>query len=133
MRLIDADNLLAHKVSGEIGNLSGDFVPGFCIDRESTVDAVPRDEYDALLKRFRHLLESDFIRSFDECDPRSGTYKRDITEADNVVSIVCCAKCRHWIKNSTASGTFKRCALIGSNTSRGFYCANGVRKADEND
>lgn len=39
MRLIDADNLLAHKVRGEIGNLSGDFVPGFCIDREPTVAA----------------------------------------------------------------------------------------------
>ena len=41
MRLINADNLVAHKVQGEIGNLSGDFVPGFCIDREPTVDAVP--------------------------------------------------------------------------------------------
>ena len=41
MRLIKADNLVAHKVQGEIGNLSGDFVPGFCIDREPTVDAVP--------------------------------------------------------------------------------------------
>ena len=39
MRLIDANNLLRHKVQGEIGNLSGDFVPGFCIDREPTVDA----------------------------------------------------------------------------------------------
>ena len=43
--------------------------------------AVPRDEYDALLKRFRHLLESDYIRSFDEYDPRTHTYKRDISEA----------------------------------------------------
>jgi hypothetical protein len=88
MRLINADNLLAHKVSGEIGNLSGDFVPGFCIDREPTVDAVPRDEHEALLKRFRHLLESDFIRSFDEYDPRTGTYKRDIYEVDNAPQMV---------------------------------------------
>ena len=41
MRLIDADNLLRYKVQGEIGNLSGDFVPGFQIDREPTVDAEP--------------------------------------------------------------------------------------------
>lgn len=41
MRLIDADALFRHKVSGEIGNLSGDFVPGFAIDRSPTIDAVP--------------------------------------------------------------------------------------------
>lgn len=43
--------------------------------------AVPHDEYDSLLRRFRHLLESDYIRSFDEYDPRTHTYKRDISEA----------------------------------------------------
>ena len=46
------------------------------------VDAVPRDEYEALFRRFRHLLKSDFIHSFDEYDPKTGTYKRDIAEAD---------------------------------------------------
>ena len=60
------------------------------------VDAVPRDEYEALLRRFRHLLQSDFIRSFDEYDPKTGTYKRDIAEADKAEHV------RHgrWITES---------------------------------
>ena len=32
MRVIDADKLVGCKVQGEIGNLSGDFVPGYCIE-----------------------------------------------------------------------------------------------------
>ena len=47
-----------------------------------TIDAVPREEYESLLKRFRHLLESDYIRSFDEVKLGTGEYKRDIREAD---------------------------------------------------
>jgi hypothetical protein len=57
------------------------------IQNAPTVDAVPREEHESLLKRFRHLLESDFIRSFDEYDPKTGTYKRDISEAD-VIRII---------------------------------------------
>lgn len=38
MRPIDADALYEHKVSGVIGNLSGDFVPGFVIDGTPTLD-----------------------------------------------------------------------------------------------
>lgn len=38
---------------------------------------------DYLLKRLRHLLESEFISSFDEVDA-NGNYKRDISEADRV-------------------------------------------------
>lgn len=48
------------------------------------VDAVPHAEYEGLLKRFRHLLESDFISSFSEVEPFTGQYKRDIAEADKV-------------------------------------------------
>ena len=47
-----------------------------------TVDTVPRDEYEWLLKRFRHLLESDYIRGFDAVNRNTGEYKRDIREAD---------------------------------------------------
>lgn len=39
-------------------------------------------EYDALLKRFHHLMQSDFIASFDQVDPKTQTYKRDIADAD---------------------------------------------------
>lgn len=49
------------------------------------VDAVPRDEYEALLRRFRHLLQSDFIRRFDEVDPNTGEYVFDIALADKAV------------------------------------------------
>lgn len=35
-----------------------------------------------ILRRLKHLLESDYISSFDKVDPVSGEYKRDITEAD---------------------------------------------------
>lgn len=48
------------------------------------VDAVPRAEYESLLKRFRHLLESNFISSFARVEPFTGQYKRDIAEADKV-------------------------------------------------
>ena len=36
----------------------------------------------SLEKRLKHLLSSEFIRSFDEVSYPSGTYKRDIKEAD---------------------------------------------------
>lgn len=39
-------------------------------------------EYDLLLKRFRHLLESDVIREYDEVDEFTGGYKKDIRELD---------------------------------------------------
>lgn len=33
-------------------------------------------------ERLQHLLQSDYIRSFDEVDPTTKEYKRDIKEAD---------------------------------------------------
>lgn len=41
MRLIDADALFKHKVTGVIGNLSGDFVPGFAIATAPTIETEP--------------------------------------------------------------------------------------------
>lgn len=41
-------------------------------------------EYELLLKRFRHLLESDFISKYDEVEPRTGEYKLDIKELDKI-------------------------------------------------
>lgn len=43
---------------------------------------VSREEYNLLLKRFRHLLKSDIVALYDEVDPRTGEYKRDIKELD---------------------------------------------------
>ena len=42
-------------------------------------------EYGLLLKRFRHLLKSDIIALYDEVDPRTGEYKRDIKELDDII------------------------------------------------
>lgn len=41
-----------------------------------------RKDYDALEKRMQHLCSSKFIASFDEVDPRTGQYVRDIQDAD---------------------------------------------------
>ena len=47
------------------------------------------ESYNNLLQRFRHLIKSDFIRSFDEWDITKGDYKRDISEADAGVWYLC--------------------------------------------
>lgn len=49
---------------------------------EIMVEYIYEELYKPLLKRFRHLLESKFIASFDEIDPITKNYKRDIAEAD---------------------------------------------------
>ena len=55
------------------------------IDGREVVRMVTQKEYELLLKRFRHLLESEIIRLYDEVDPRTGEYKRDIKELDNII------------------------------------------------
>ena len=50
-------------------------------------DAVPAKEHDLLVRRLEHLLESDYIRSFDEKEIMTGQYKRDIREADTVQEV----------------------------------------------
>lgn len=42
-------------------------------------------EIESLRKRLRHLLQSNFIASFDEWDQRKGDYRRDIKEADEII------------------------------------------------
>lgn len=39
---------------------------------------------ESLDRRLKHLLQSKFIRSFDEHDPKTHTYKRDIKLADDI-------------------------------------------------
>lgn len=45
-------------------------------------------EYEMLLRRFRHLLKSDIVRLYDEVDPATKNYKRDIKELDILFSQV---------------------------------------------
>lgn len=66
-----------------------------------TVDAVPREEHELLVRRLEHLLESDYIRSFDEVKLGTGEYKRDIREAGRVLMVdsepvVRCGECKHF-------------------------------------
>lgn len=43
-----------------------------------------KKEYENLQRRFRHLLESEFIRGFDAYDPYKEDYVRDIKRADEM-------------------------------------------------
>lgn len=66
------------KLENEIGSLKiqNDFM------RSQIIDLVL--EKTDLRKRLSHLLESDFINSFDAKDFKTGKYKRDIKEADEI-------------------------------------------------
>lgn len=89
-----------------------------------SVDAVPREQHEALLRRFQHLLESDYIRSFDEVDPRTGTYKRDISEAVAPVDkIVCCKDCVHYDNTPYDWMGARYCERLGLYRPANFYCA----------
>lgn len=44
-------------------------------------------EKSALENRLNHLLESEYIRQFDEKDPETGEYKRDIKGADATAAL----------------------------------------------
>lgn len=66
-----------------------------------TVDAVPREEHELLVRRLEHLLESDYIRSFDEVKLGTSEYKRDIREAGRVLMVdsepvVRCGECEYF-------------------------------------
>lgn len=52
--------------------------------KSESVEAL-RKEYEILLRRFRHLLKSEIIALYDEVDPRTKKYKRDIKELDNFI------------------------------------------------
>lgn len=150
MRPIDADTLkvllietleqIARKPnmdSQEIHIIAATHVLCEMLDDAQTINVVPRDEHEMLLKRFRHLLESDFIKSFDEYDPKHQTYKRDIVEADKFAHV------RHgcWkpIKVSIYPYGFDvkcsecGCAILGGVGGRGWnYCPNcGAKMEDE--
>ena len=45
------------------------------------------DEKVHIMDRLRHLLESDFIRSFDELDPVTKAYAKNIADADNMIHV----------------------------------------------
>lgn len=67
-----------------------------------------KNDIDRLERRLKHLLQSDFIRSFDEVDVYTKEYKRDIREAD--------------YKNTGGRGTWE--VQYFDNTPKFFICSN---------
>lgn len=57
------------------------------VDEETSMLRMLADENKSLQRRLSHLLESDYISSFDELDPRTHKYKRDIKEADELDTV----------------------------------------------
>ena len=96
--------------------------------QERIADRVPRDEYNTLLRRFQHLLKSDFIRSFDKYDPQTGTYKRDILEADEVARIIRCKDCEHWRPSPFGVTNLGWCIICGHHRPPDYYCASADPK-----
>ena len=97
---------------------------GMAIARIPAVDAVLRDEYEALLRRFRHLLKSDFIHSFDEYDPKTGTYKRDIAEADKAEPV----RCKDCDMSLDIGEDYLICTGWGFRTVYNGFCHKGEKK-----
>lgn len=132
MDLIDRSNLQRIRISGYFKDRLLEEVIGVlndAIQKAPTVDAVPRHDYDALMKRFRHLLESDFIRSFDEYDPKTGTYKRDISEADTMARVIRCENCKRstTVKFGDGCTTFY-CFLWSRPVELSDFCSRAILK-----
>lgn len=80
-RVEDVQNALI-KVADEM-SLGTSFIEAVYEElKDAESRCVPADYYDCLERRFKHLLQSKYIRSFDERVPFNGSYIRDIREAD---------------------------------------------------
>lgn len=90
------------------------------------VDTIPRAKYEQLLKRLQHLLESDFISSFDEVDTTTGRYKRDIAEADKVQPV------RHskWVCRTPGMFSCNACGNLAVENQSMYYCPECGAKMD---
>ena len=91
---IDAEDLIKNMEAGCIPihekGISGILGDESCIkdyiDKAVRVDLVQAIDFRNLQKRFNHLLLSDFIHEYDEVDPKTGRYRKDIKEVDNLFS-----------------------------------------------
>ena len=85
MRFIDEDQVIS-VIERFIGYIDEDMIERIkvAIKKVPTAAGDLTSEDDPLIQRLRHLLESDYIRSFDAVDPITKEYKRDIREADKV-------------------------------------------------
>ena len=60
----------------------------FMQDMSDTIDRLRADN-EVILRRLKHLLESDYISQFDQVDPNTQEYIRNIREADWKVMYLC--------------------------------------------
>lgn len=131
MDLIDRSKLPRIRITGPFRDRLLEEVIGVlndAIQKAPTVDAVPREEHELLLKRFRHLLESDFIRSFDEYDPKTGTYMRDISEAMNVEPVIHCKECIYFGRSPWGQSALGWCRLHGEHRKPDYFCASAEKR-----
>jgi hypothetical protein len=129
--LIDRSKLPRIRIVGSRGDRFLKEIIGVlndAIQKAPTIDAVPREEHELLLKRFRHLLESDFIRSFDEYDRKTGTYKRDISEADSVAHVVRCKDCQAWGRSPYGHPVLGWCILQDYHRAPDYFCASAKKR-----
>lgn len=91
---IDAEDLIKNMEAGcipiHVKGISGILNDESCIkdyiDKAVRVDLVQEIDFKNLQKRFNHLLLSNFIREYDEVDHKTGMYRKDIKEVDNLFS-----------------------------------------------
>ena len=76
----DSDDLV---ITEESNVLDEELVCKYCCDLPDA-DVVERNELEYVSNRLKHLLESSFIRSFDEIDFEKKDYIRDIAEVDRL-------------------------------------------------
>lgn len=114
MRIKDANTLREDLAQfpvckgGRSGAVSSIFISIInAIDKMPEIEVVPLEEYKALERRFRHLMQSEYIASFDAVD-HSGKYKRDISEAGKFPASV---QRERWLHvGRTAGRNFFRCS-----------------------
>ena len=107
------------------------------IDELPENDVVPLEDHEALSRRFRHLMSSEYIASFDAVD-HSGKYKRDISEAgkhagrdcyrvwnavrkydDGKIVLQCPACGFEWLETYIGERTVRKCPCCGLNMDGG--------------
>ena len=133
LEAIDEREKLVHKLTANVDDEAEMIVTLSAVHKfvnnRPDVDAVPRAEYEGLLKRFRHLLESDFIASFAEVEPFTGKYKRDIAEADKVQPV------RHskWVCRTPGVFSCGECLGLALGNRPTCYCPDCGARMDGGD
>ena len=92
-------------------------------------DVVSKEQYDGIMRRFQHLIESPYIKSFDEWDKQKNDYKRNIKEAGYII------KHAIWVKHERSTNRYMCSACHGSVQiiGRTPYCPWCGARMDEQD